>query len=71
MTTAKAAQPLRVHYDEGDDVLTVEGVPYSGAIFRAWSVNGFPTGTVFRVLERSMGGVLVVEELHLDEARDA
>jgi hypothetical protein len=53
-------KPLRVHYDEAQDVLYVEGVAFTGDLFREWFM---PTDKFFR-MSRSMGTrYLIVEQV--------
>ncbi len=44
---------LQFEYDETKDVLTIEGIQYSGELFRDWSANGMPVGQVFSIEKRS------------------
>ena len=54
-------KPLVFSYEQPPrDVLTVEGMRYSGALFRLWSNAGFPVGTLMRIVKRE-NGVMTVE----------
>lgn len=53
--------PLEFNYDEEADVLTVEGIRYSGNFFRFFAVAG-PSDDVFRVVERH-DGVVVIQKV--------
>ena len=46
---------LQYEYDENLDIMTIEGVRYSGEFFRAFSPGGMARGTFFE-LERLSGG---------------
>ena len=52
---------IRFWYDPVEDVLTIEGVKYSGELFRTFGVCH--PGTAFRVEERRQDGVLVLTTL--------
>lgn len=53
---------LSFSYDEERDVLTVEGIQYSGALFRALGVQGLTKGSVLQILGRE-DGLLTVKDL--------
>lgn len=48
---------LSVSYDAVRDVLTVEGVHYSGDLFRQFSIA--PPGTFIQIIERRDGNVVL------------
>lgn len=48
--------PLKFEYDGDRDRLTVEGIAYSGEIFRQWSKRGMPTGALFEFVRSDSGG---------------
>lgn len=47
------AVPLEVSYDRESDILTVNGMRYSGAVFRAYALC--PVGTAVQFIERADG----------------
>ncbi len=49
-------RPLSFAYDPEHDILTVEGVRYSGALFREWSKHGMEVGQLFMLQARSEDG---------------
>lgn len=53
---------LDVSYDPWQDVLTVEGVRYSGTLFREFA-SLLPIGQPFKIDERREDGLLVVTRL--------
>lgn len=47
----KKTPKLQFDYDESSDVMTIEGIKYSGELFRQWgSFNGIPSGTKFQII---------------------
>lgn len=54
--------PLKFSYDEQADVLMIEGMRYSGQLFRAFAEGGLELGSVFQVESRD-GGVLCIKRL--------
>ena len=48
-------------YDEFTDVLTIEGVPYSGEFFRSLGKDGLELNKSFRVVERREDGVIAIQ----------
>lgn len=47
-------------YDPVTDTIDIEGVTYSGSLFRELGVRGFMPGTVLRIDKRDADGVLTV-----------
>ena len=54
-----ARRPLQFVYEPATDILTIEGVRYSGDVFRTWSV---PPNRFFK-FERRLDGNLWLEEV--------
>lgn len=50
---------LTFSYDEAQDILTIEGIRYSGNFFRELSSEGLPLGMSFKIVERGDGVVVV------------
>lgn len=46
---------LNIAYDSGRDVVTIEGVQYSGHLFRSLGLRGFEPGTWLRIEQRADG----------------
>ena len=44
---------LAIDYDEGRDIVTIEGVRYCGELFRSFGIA--PTGTLLRIMARDDG----------------
>jgi len=40
-------------WDADRDEITIEGICYSGMLFRLWGTNGLPAGSLFRIAKRS------------------
>jgi hypothetical protein len=55
--------PLRIDYDEEEDVVTINGVQYTGNFFRFFT-HGLKQGTLLRVLKKN--DKMYVEEVCLD-----
>lgn len=55
--------PLNFAYDADRDVLTVEGVAYSGDLFRAWAAYGLVVNTPFVITRRRDDGAVTIERL--------
>lgn len=51
---------IRIAYDEEGDVVTIEGVSYSGDFFRQF--GRAPMGTILRVAQRLDGAISVIVE---------
>jgi hypothetical protein len=51
----KRMTPLNFSYNEFADVLTVEGIHYSGGIFREWSERGLAVNEPFFIFRRRDG----------------
>ncbi len=49
-------------WDPETRVLEIRGVRYSIELFEAWAEDGFPDGTIFRIVER-VGGVVTLEKI--------
>lgn len=54
---------LKFDYNEMDDILTIEGIRYAGAIFRdlGWET---PIGECFRIEKREDGVLILSRVLH-------
>lgn len=50
---------LDFHYDEQRDILTVEGINYSGEMFREFGIHGLELGTAFQLIERHDGAIIL------------
>lgn len=59
----RRAVKLKYSYDHELDVLTVEGVRYSGDLFRMWSDGGLAVGKLFRIVARSTDGGITLQAL--------
>lgn len=55
------AVPLTVHYDPATDILTVDGLRFSGAYFRAYALE--PVGSVLRIEKRDEDGAITIRIL--------
>jgi hypothetical protein len=44
---------LAIYYDEPRDIVTIEGIRYSGELFRSFDIA--PTGTLLRIMARDDG----------------
>lgn len=53
------SQPLKIDWDELQDQVTIEGTIYSGALLRAWGKDGFPEGTLFKIVKRENGALTI------------
>ncbi len=53
---------LNFYYDDRKDLMTIEGINYSGDLFRAWGEGGMELGTLFRITDRK-DGVISVERV--------
>ena len=47
---------LSFEYDEEKDILTVEGIHYSGSLFREWADEGMEVGQLFKITYRPGDG---------------
>jgi hypothetical protein len=56
----RTAGPLQWAYDARHDVITIEGVQYSGGLFREWGRNGMAIGTLFRLTQRDDDGAIQI-----------
>jgi hypothetical protein len=58
---------LKINHDEENDVVTIEGVKYSGDLFRSFAAGGLPVGTTFRIVARVVdevyGTTFTIEEV--------
>ena len=62
MSYQDTAAPLQIDYDERNDVLRVNGTPYAGALFRAFSMAA--PGTWLRIEDRRVrDGMLTVHSV--------
>lgn len=61
-------KPLEFSYDYPNDTLTIEGVPYSGELFRAWASDegGLKLNEPFEIVKRE-NGTITFHTLHKDE----
>ncbi len=55
--------PLEFEYHSSSDVLTIEGVRYTGDFFRSLSEGGLPIGTVFTIESRDEDGAIILRRL--------
>lgn len=55
---------LRVEYDEAQDVLKVEGVRYSGSLFRHFDLAPSAPDILFRIVNRNPDGVVILQTVH-------
>ena len=53
-------KPLSIAYDPERDTLTVNGVGYSGELFRG--LAGFAPGTIIEIIRRDADGVVTVAD---------
>lgn len=65
---AEKNRSLSFSYDAPNDLLIIEGVKYSGELFRSLGIHGMAVGRTFRIKERSNDGVLVIE--NVDDFKD-
>ena len=54
-------EPLRYSYDSSNDVLRVEGIDYSGSLFRTLGLGPTPVGRWIRITSKKDGVVTVQE----------
>ncbi|MDD5542906.1 MAG: hypothetical protein PHX83_06995 [Acidobacteriia bacterium] len=52
---------MKIEYDSETDMLSIEGIKYSGYVFRG--LKTFPLGEKFEIVNRSDGGVLTIRSL--------
>lgn len=50
--------PLALDYDASSDILTIEGIRYSGIVFREFG-RWLPPGAVLRFVKREDGAVTI------------
>ena len=60
-------QMLDFSYDAEHDILTVEGLQYTGELFRSWSAHGLPLFAIFRLINRE-NTCITLERLDRPEA---
>ena len=53
---------LKYEYDELSDIMTINGMCYSGSLFEAWAEGGMDIGTKFMLIKRE-DGVVTIEIL--------
>jgi len=61
---------LQFEYDETKDLLIIEGMKYSGDLFRALSESGLAVGEYLRIIERK-DGVVTFETIREPETASA
>jgi hypothetical protein len=61
---------LSFTYDPVADILTVEGVKYSGDLFRAFAFGATPPGQALRVVNKSEDGTVTIQRLIIGELKD-
>lgn len=44
---------LNYSYDRDSDIITIEGIRYSGDFFRSWAPSGLPEGRLFQIGRRA------------------
>ena len=52
-------EPLRIEYDFIGDVLTIEGVRYSGDLFRSFGLTPTREGFLYTIINRQDGVVTI------------
>ena len=57
-----ADEKLVIEYNDLTDVVTIEGVKYSGDLFRAWSKGGMELNTPFQIVKHE-GDCLAIQTL--------
>lgn len=62
---------LNFSYDLEKDVLEIEGVKYSGELFRQLSPKGMRTGTLFEFVRRDGGDITINRIWAPEEKRPA
>ena len=50
-------------YQADRDTWVIHGVEYSDHLFKSWSKNGIPIGTIFELIERDENGVITLKEI--------
>ncbi len=55
---------LSIAYDARNDIVTIEGVKYSGVLFREFSASGLPVGVPFEITKRVDGVVTIRRIAH-------
>lgn len=53
---------LEFDYDPTTDVMTIEGVKYSGNFFRFFAVTG-PSDQKFKIVGRKVDGALIIQKV--------
>ena len=61
---------LAYEYDETLDILTIEGIRYSGEFFRTLGKDGAPLGTVVEISQRREGGIVELTRVFEANVRD-
>jgi hypothetical protein len=54
---------LDYNYDALKDVITIEGINYSGEIFRLWAKE-LPLGVWFKIIRRDNGKITIEHSRH-------
>ena len=54
-------KPLNFSYGSDSDILTIEGMRYSGDLFRAFAHGGLRLNTPFEIIKRKDGVVMISE----------
>jgi len=58
---------LNFSYNESQDILTIEGIPYSGELFRAFAGKskglGLQLDTPFKIVRRDSNGVIEIQRI--------
>ena len=54
---------LNYKYDDLKDILTIEGIKYSGEFFRALAVGGLAVGKHLKIIERK-DSTFTIQEIH-------
>ena len=55
-------KPLAFSYDREHDVLTIEGMRYTGTLFRVFAEGGLAIGKALQIIHRQ-DGILTIKEL--------
>ncbi len=63
MPEPDAEAKLSFEYDEEQDILTIEGIRYTGDLFREWSDGGMEVGQLFQITARPGDGTLGIQRI--------
>lgn len=51
--------PLKIENDEAADIVTIEGMKYSGDLFRSFALGGIAVGVTFSIMNRDEGKLTI------------